>query len=125
MRKNDTVSKNSDSVPLELVARRLKALADASRLRVLQSLCDGEKSVTALVGETGLAQANVSKHLRILKDEGFVLSRRNLRNVIYRLSDTLSEEICTIMCRSMKKKAAGESRTLERYLDRKRVGRAG
>jgi len=125
MGKNGTVSKNSDSVPLELVARRLKALADASRLRVLQSLCDGEKSVTALVEETGLAQANVSKHLRILKDEGFVLSRRNLRNVIYRLSGTLSEEICTIMCRSMKKKAAGESRTLERYLDRKRVGRAG
>jgi DNA-binding transcriptional ArsR family regulator len=125
MRRKDAISKNSDSVPLELVARRLKALADASRLRVLQSLCDGEKSVTALVEETELGQANVSKHLRILKDEGFVLSRRNLRNVIYRLSDTLSEEICTIMCRSMKKKAVGESRTLERYLDRKRVGRAG
>jgi len=125
MRRNDAISMNSDSVPLELVARRLKALADASRLRVLQSLCNGEKSVTALVEETGLGQANVSKHLRILKDEGFVLSRRNLRNVIYRLSDTLSEEICTIMCRSMKEKAAGESRTLERYLDRKRAGRAG
>lgn len=110
-----------DTVPLELVARRLKALADASRLHVLQSLCSGERSVTELVEDTGLAQANVSKHLRILRDEGFVLARRNHRNVLYRLSGTLSEEICTIMCRSMKEKAAGESRTLERYLDRRRA----
>jgi ArsR family transcriptional regulator len=121
MKKNDRISTTSGAMPFELVAKRLKALADASRLRVLQSLCAGEKSVTELVGETDLAQANVSKHLRILRDEGFVLARRNRRNVLYRLSGTLSEEICTIMCRSMKERVAGESRMLERYLDRKRV----
>jgi DNA-binding transcriptional ArsR family regulator len=121
MRNSKAIPAKYDPVPLELVARRLKALADASRLRVLQSLCSGERSVTELVGETGLAQANVSKHLRILKDEGFVLARRDRRNVLYRLSGTLSEEICTIMCRSMREKAAGESRMLGRYLDRKRA----
>ena len=106
-------------MPLELVASRLKALADVSRLHVLQSLCSGERNVTELVEDTGLAQANVSKHLRILKEGGFVLARRDRRNVLYRLSGTLSQEICTILCRSMREKAAGESRTLGRYLEGK------
>ena len=114
-----------DSFPLELVARRLKAMADVSRLSMLQSLCEGEKSVSTLVAETGLAQANVSKHLRILKEEGFVLSRRNHRNIFYRLSSELAEEICTILCRSMQERAAGESRLLQNYLGRKRVRKAG
>ncbi|MGD1048933.1 MAG: metalloregulator ArsR/SmtB family transcription factor [Candidatus Krumholzibacteriaceae bacterium] len=111
--------------PFELVARRLKALADCSRLSVLQSLCDGEKSVTELVERTGLGQTNVSKHLRILKADGFVLARRNRRNIIYRVSGTLHEEICTLICRSMKEKATADNRQLERYLDRRRARKAG
>ena len=117
--------KESNSFPLDLIARRLKALGDASRLSLLQCLCDGEKSVTELVEETGLAQANVSKHLRMLKGEGFVLARKNHRNTLYRMAGTLSEEICTIICRSMREKAAGESRVLGRYMDRKRARRTG
>lgn len=111
--------------PFELVARRLKALADCSRLCVLQSLCDGEKSVTELVERTGLGQTNVSKHLRILKAEGLVVARRNGRNILYRVSGTIHEEICTLICRSMKDKATADNRQLGRYLDRKRARRAG
>lgn len=114
-----------DSFPLELVARRLKAMADVSRLLMLQSLCEGEKSVSTLVTETGLAQANVSKHLRILREEGFVLSRRNHRNIYYRLSSELADEICTILCKSMQERSAGESRSLQKFLERKRVRKAG
>lgn len=114
-----------DSLPIELIARRLKALADASRLSVIHCLCGGEQSVTELVESTGLSQANVSKHLRILKAEGFVLARRDRRNIRYRVSGTLPEEICTIICESMKAEAAGEGRLLARYLDRKRVRKAG
>lgn len=114
-----------DCFPLELVARRLRALADSSRLLVLQSLCGGERNVTELVRETRLRQANVSKHLRILRDEGFVLARRDRRNVFYRVSGTVPEEICTLICKSTKKRAAGESRLLGRYLGRRRSRKAG
>jgi len=113
------------SLPLALVAKRLKALADPGRLVVIQSLCGGERCVTELVEGTGIGQASVSKHLRILRDEGFVLARRKGRNVFYRVSDRVPEEICTLICRSMKKKAAGESRLLNRYLERKRARKAG
>jgi DNA-binding transcriptional ArsR family regulator len=116
---------DSETMPFELVARRLKALADASRLSVLRRLCAGEKCVTELVEETGLGQANVSKHLRILLDEGFVLARRDRRNVFYRLSNGMSEEICAIICRSLRKQAAGDKRALDRYLKRKPARKAG
>ncbi|MCX5754074.1 MAG: metalloregulator ArsR/SmtB family transcription factor [Candidatus Krumholzibacteria bacterium] len=116
---------DSESLPLELVARRLKALADASRLAVLGRLCDGEKCVTELVEETGLGQANVSKHLHILLGEGFVLARRYRRNVFYRLPNGMSEEICAIICRSIREKAADEKRALARYLKRTPARKAG
>lgn len=116
---------DSDAMPFELVARRLKALADASRLTVLGRLCDGEKCVMELVGETGLGQANVSKHLRILLAEGFVLARRDRRNVFYRLSNGMSEEICTIICKSIQEQATDERRVLARYLKRKPARKAG
>ncbi len=99
-----------DAPALELVARRLKAMADASRLSVLRSLCEGERSVTALVAETGLAQANVSKHLRVLRDEGLVASRRDRRNVRYRLSSALPEDICDMICATLERKPSGKTR---------------
>jgi DNA-binding transcriptional ArsR family regulator len=116
---------DSGSVPFELMARRLKALADASRLSVLRRLCGGEKCVTELVEETGLAQANLSKHLRILLGEGFVLARKDRRNVFYRLSNGVSEEICEIICESIHAQAAQERRTLARYLRRSAARKAG
>ncbi|RJR29669.1 MAG: ArsR family transcriptional regulator [Candidatus Latescibacterota bacterium] len=93
--------RRNDAPVLELVAKRLKAMADASRLSVLRCLCDGERSVTELVDATGLAQANVSKHLRVLRDEGLVASRRDRRNVRYRLRSRLPEKICDMICATM------------------------
>jgi DNA-binding transcriptional ArsR family regulator len=123
MKKGARVRGQEDAFPFELVARRLKALADCSRLSVLQNLCGGEKSVTELVAGTGLGQTNVSKHLRILKTEGFVCARRDGRNVRYRVSGSLHEEICRLVCLSTKKTAANDRRLVERYLDRKRSQR--
>jgi DNA-binding transcriptional ArsR family regulator len=113
------------SIQFELVARRLKALADPSRLAVLRLLCGGERCVTEIVDETGLGQANVSKHLRILLGEGFVLARRERRNVFYRLSNGVSEEICAIICRSIREQASGETRALARNEGRRRPRKAG
>lgn len=113
------------TMPFELMARRLKALADPSRLAVLRLLCGGERCVNEIVDGTGLGQANVSKHLRILLGEGFVLARRERRNVFYRLSNGMSEEICAIICRSIRERASGEARALARYPGRKRARKAG
>lgn len=81
-----------------LVAERFKALADPARIRLLSALRDGERSVGDLVDETGLAQANVSKHLARLHHLGFVSRRREGLFILYKLADKDVLRLCDLMC---------------------------
>ena len=83
---------------LELVAGRFKALAEPARLRILATLRDGERTVSDLVEATGLGQANVSKHLRLLHDLRFVERRREGLYTLYRLADEDVFMLCDLMC---------------------------
>jgi DNA-binding transcriptional ArsR family regulator len=55
---------------VELVAQRFKILGDATRLKILRRLMEGESTVTALVEAVGSSQANVSRHLAVLCLDG-------------------------------------------------------
>ena len=67
---------------LVLVAERFRVLSDPLRLRLLNALSAGEKSVAELVDATGASQANVSKHLGVLARAGLV-SRRKAGLYVY------------------------------------------
>ncbi len=60
---------------LELIAGRFRVLGEASRLKLIRALEPGERNVSQLVEDTGLTQANVSRHLQTLTEAG-VLGRR-------------------------------------------------
>ena len=64
----------------------LKALADETRLRILESLLAEEKCVTDLVRELGFPQPHVSHYLRILRDSGVVEGIREGKQVCYRIA---------------------------------------
>lgn len=83
---------------LELIADRFKALAEPARLRILNALREGEKTVSELMDETGLGQANASKHLQLLYSLGFVDRRKEGLYVIYSLADEDVFHLCDIMC---------------------------
>ena len=83
---------------LALVAERFKALAEPARLQILNSLRGSEKTVTQLVDETALGQANVSKHLQLLHTLGFVSRRKDGLFVYYALADRSVFRLCDIMC---------------------------
>jgi len=83
---------------LDVLAERFKALAEANRLTILSTLHAGELSVGELVDETGLGQANVSKHLDVLRRYGFVAKRKEGLNVFYKVADADVFRICDIMC---------------------------
>jgi DNA-binding transcriptional ArsR family regulator len=83
---------------LVLVAERLRALAEPARLRILNELRRGERTVTELVEATGLGQANVSKHLQLLLAAGFVGRRKDGLYTRYRIADEDVFRICEIMC---------------------------
>ena len=84
---------------LDDLAERFKALAEPNRLAILSTLHAGELSVGELVDATGLGQANVSKHLDVLRRYGFVARRKDGLNVFYRVADEDVFRICDIMCR--------------------------
>ena len=71
---------------LREVARFHKALADPTRLRILQRLAIGEGTVTDLMHHVDLSQPLVSWHLRRLRTAGLVETRRSGREVICSLS---------------------------------------
>jgi ArsR family transcriptional regulator len=83
---------------VELIAARFKALAEPTRLTILNALRSGEKTVTELMAETGLGQANLSKHLQLLHNLRFVVRRKEGLNVHYRLADEQVFQLCDLMC---------------------------
>ncbi len=67
-------------------ATALKALADGTRLRLLEALLTGDKCVHELTTLLGCPQPHVSHHLRILRDSGLVEGIREGRRVCYRVA---------------------------------------
>lgn len=72
---------------LALKAKLFRGLGDSTRLSILESLREGEKSASQIVSETGQSQSNISNHLACLLDCGLVKNRRQGRNVFYNLAD--------------------------------------
>ncbi len=70
---------------LELKAKTFKVFADPTRLRILEALREGEKNVSSIIEKLELKQSTVSQHLRMLKECGVVSSRKNGREIHYRL----------------------------------------
>ncbi|XGV97956.1 MAG: ArsR/SmtB family transcription factor [Leptolyngbya sp. BL-A-14] len=72
---------------LEALASRFKILAEPTRLQILATLCNQERSVQDICDRTGLLQGNVSKHLRFMKAAGVVDCRREGVWRYYRVVD--------------------------------------
>jgi DNA-binding transcriptional ArsR family regulator len=67
-------------------ADAFNAVAEPRRREILDALADGERPVNELVGLLGLAQPQVSKHLRVLREVGAVDVREQGRQRLYRLN---------------------------------------
>jgi DNA-binding transcriptional ArsR family regulator len=98
-------SQKSAALPdaaLEILAQRFRALSEPVRLRLLNTLMLGEQNVTQLVEASGTGQANVSKHLAVLKQAGMVSTRREGLNTVCFISDPTIFQLCQIMCDKLK-----------------------
>lgn len=86
---------------LQLIAARFRALGDPSRLRILNAIMDGERSVRDIVQATGLEQSNVSRHLGLLRTAGIVERRAEGTRGLYRVCDDTVAELCSAVSRSL------------------------
>lgn len=91
-------------------------VADPTRRRILHELIERERSVGELVGSLGLSQPAVSKHLKVLRDHGFVESRTVAQRRIYRLDESPFTEL-EIWLGPFRRKWNYHLDALERHLD--------
>lgn len=86
----------SDDI-LEILAERFGLLANATRLSILQRICEEERRVGEIVELTGFKQANVSKQLNLLNQAGLVRRRTEGTSVYYTVSDDSLPKLCQII----------------------------
>lgn len=87
-----------DDSALSHVAAYFRALSEPNRLRILNTLRDGEKNVGQITHLTGCSQANVSKHLAVLFEAGMVLREAQGTASFYRIADQATFDLCDIVC---------------------------
>ena len=95
------------------VAGRFRVLAEPMRLQILQELETGKLSVGELAAAVGSTQPNVSKHLKILQDEGLIARRKEGNAVYYSIADETVFELCDVVCGSLKQEFADRSAIFE------------
>jgi len=70
-----------------LHADMCKTISNPRRQAILDTIRNGEMTVSELIGKTGISQANLSQHLAILRSKGVVRTRRDGNNIYYSLSN--------------------------------------
>jgi DNA-binding transcriptional ArsR family regulator len=104
---------------LVLVARRFRTLGEPFRLRILQQLQVGEKTVGELVEALDGNQPNISRHLQLLHDAGLVSRRRDGNSILYSIGDPIVFELCNLVCHNEVEKSRRGLKELTRPLGRK------
>ncbi len=100
---------------LAQVAEYFKVLSELSRLQVLCVLKTGPKSVGEVIVATGLGQANVSKHLKMLTQAGIVQRQPQGVNVYYSVNDPLIFDLCELVCQRLSARLEEQSAQLKAF----------
>lgn len=95
---------------IEGVSDAMKQLGDPSRLRIFWLLCHCEECVVNIAAIVNMSSPAVSHHLRLLKNSGLIISRREGKEMYYKTADTelaqilhhMIEKLGMITCPSSK-----------------------
>ena len=98
---------------LELVALRFRALSEPMRLKLLNVMMQGEHTVGQLVEASGSGQANVSKHLAMLRDAGMIGMRKEGLSTWCYIADPVVNELCEMMCRRLREEMEAKARAFD------------
>lgn len=90
------------------VAEYFRALSVPLRLRILDALREGERSVGDLAERLGRSQANVSQHLAILAKAGLLVREARGTSVYYAIADPCTFALCDLVCGQIGRRFAGE-----------------
>ncbi len=103
----------------EVVSGYFGLLAEPTRLKILNAICDGERSVSEIVEQVGSSQTNVSRHLNLMYGRGVLKRRREGATVHYSVSDPNIVTLCRTACVQIAGQQDDQSvpsRTLKRFM---------
>ena len=92
----------------------LKALGQPTRLQILELLNNGERCVCEIFPAIHQEQANVSKHLSILKQAGILESRKDGLRILYRIKAPEILNLLTGVSKLLKAQANEQHRLMTR-----------
>lgn len=84
-----------------LQAELCKVIANPKRIRMINLLKDGEKSVLEIAKGLGISQSNASQHLTIMRAKGVVLTRASGREIYYRLAIPEVARACDLVATAL------------------------
>lgn len=105
MTNSDIIGATEMAAAAEEAAGVLRALSNPSRLMLLCTLVEGERTVGEMEAALGLGQAYVSQQLARLRDEGLVAATREGRMMRYRLSDARVGPVLEVLYEQFCRKA--------------------
>ncbi len=82
----------------ETVSGYFALLAEPTRLKILNSLCDGERSVGDIVQRVASTQTNVSRHLNLMYQRGVLTRRLDGAMTYYAVADANVVALCRSAC---------------------------
>jgi ArsR family transcriptional regulator, virulence genes transcriptional regulator len=95
--KHITIDKTALQKIFEMQCEICRALGHPLRLAIVDCLNAGEASAADLIADLEISKANLSKHMSLLAHAGIVESRREGRQLFYRLADPEIHKACAIM----------------------------
>lgn len=104
--------KELSPLALDLIAKRFRALSEPMRLRLLNVLMQGERTVGQLVEASSSSQANVSKHLSVLREAGMIAIRKEGLTTICFIADPIVNELCDMMCTRLREEMVSKAQDL-------------
>jgi DNA-binding transcriptional ArsR family regulator len=87
LKQNLGAKEDPEACAPEALARYFRVLGDPTRLRILEALLAGERTVSELVDLIGAPQSRISNHLACLRWCRVAEARREGRTVVYRVTD--------------------------------------
>ncbi len=94
---DQTPTAESDRV-FEMAAEMFRVMSAPMRLKIISSLCNGEKNVGELLDEINTTQPNMSQHLNTLYQAGVLGKRREGVLIYYRIVNDRVVTLCRALC---------------------------
>jgi ArsR family transcriptional regulator len=91
------MNKNMEEKIFQMHAEVCKSMANPTRLKIMNLLREGEKSVEELKRRLGLNKANLSQHLAVLRQRKIVTARKAGLNVYYSVANPKMIKACDIL----------------------------